>query len=336
MKIFFHPYFLQPIQSLNAVSAATARQGFLIKIEDPNGAVGYADLHPWVELGDSPLSSQIEDMRLGKISSQLCQTLCLAQKDAHARLKKQSLFHDLPSIKNNFLISNIAVVDSSSLKQIQDQGFDILKIKVGRDFKKEMARLNDIARAGFKMRLDFNASVSWFEFQMFFAGLDDATLENIQYVEDPCVYDVKIWGEAQKIVKIAMDNQFSKYAMSRVSENSQGPAFDVLILKPAKMKIEDSINLCRKFNLQTTVTSYMDHPVGVLHSLAVAMQVKKSLGDQALEAGCYTHHLYQENQFSEEINIQNANIIPPQGFGIGFDKILEALPWQLICKQVKI
>ena len=336
MKIFYHPYFLHPIQSLNAVSTGAAREGALIKIEDSSGSIGYADLHPWVELGDIPLLSQLNDLKQRKISSQLYQTLFLAQKDAHARFKKQSLFLDLPSIKNNFLISSLETVDQSLLKNIKDQGFEVLKIKVGRDFKKEMARLNEIARAGFKMRLDFNASVSWFEFQMFFAGLDDSTLESIQYVEDPCTYDVKNWREAQKITKIAMDNQFSKYAMTAADENSQGPVFDVLILKPAKMNIEDSITLCRKFNLQMTVTSYMDHPVGMLHALAVAMQLKKTLGAQILEAGCYTHHLYEADQFSEEINIQDANIIPPQGFGIGFDKILEALPWQLICNQVKI
>ncbi len=131
---------------------------------------------------------------------------------------------------------------------------------------------------------------------------------------------------SKKLIKIAVDNQYDKVPWADLQE---APC-DVLVRKTAKMDVEKAISLCQKWNLQAAVTSYMDHPVGVMHALSVATELQNKYGDTMLQAGCLTHTLFQADSFSSEISMQGPCLLGPQGTGIGFDKILEATSWQLI------
>ena len=55
MSIWYWPYELTPKRRLSAIAADAPRQGALVRIED-----GFADVHPWPELGDEPLDGQLE------------------------------------------------------------------------------------------------------------------------------------------------------------------------------------------------------------------------------------------------------------------------------------
>src|SRR5690606_34467791 len=89
------------------------------------------------------------------------------------------------------------------LQALKTQGFDTLKIKLGKDLEFEKSFLNKLAEtADFKLRGDFNSTLSWQDFENFFKDLPN---EKIEYIEDPFPYEVDLWNEARKLVPLALD-----------------------------------------------------------------------------------------------------------------------------------
>ncbi|UXR64912.1 hypothetical protein EZJ49_01435 [Bdellovibrio bacteriovorus] len=324
IKIFTSPYSLKPVGLLSAVANVTARQGALFKVEWSDGHMGYADLHPWPELGDLSLQEQLEDLRMGRMTAQVEQSIWMARRDAVLRKQKKNIFDAGEKIRNNYLLSNYQDLKPGFLDELKKQGFTTVKVKMGRDLQQEAVALTHIAAAGLRMRLDFNAVGSWQIFEKFMTGLPPAVRVLIEYVEDPFPFDFHAWNEARKLCKIALDNQYDKVPWGKLPS----AAFDVLVIKPAKTDVDKAVAHCQKWNLKMTVTSYMDHPVGMLHALGVAMDLKKQYGDMILEAGCLTYRLFQMESFGAEINTQGPYLLKTKGLGIGFDRLLEALPWQ--------
>lgn len=326
IKVASHLYTLEPRQSLNAVSSKGQRQGSLLKVQWEDGLQGYADLHPWPELGDMPLREQLLQLSLGNYTSSVQQSLCLARWDAELRSQGKNIFDVGAPIKNNFLVSDISHVTAESLQAVKHQGFDTLKIKVGKDSQEETRLLNRIASSGFKIRLDFNGVGSLSSFQKFMADLSSEARAAIEYVEDPFPYSDQTWAEARQLCPIALDNYFDQVKWDVLSE---APC-DVLIVKPAKLDMVEVKRLIKTWNLKVTITNYMDHPVGTMHALGTAMELKKELGDTVLQAGCLTHHLYQADVFFAELRNDGPYLRKTAGTGVGFDHLLEALPWQLV------
>ncbi|WP_295904125.1 o-succinylbenzoate synthase MenC [uncultured Bdellovibrio sp.] len=323
IKISYSPYTLKPVQSLNAVSSAAPREGVLLKVEWSDGLTGYADLHPWPELGDLSLEDQLSELRRGRMSVQIEQSIWLARRDAQLRKDKKSVFESGEKIKNNYLLSDFKLIKPGFLDELKTEGFTTLKMKVGRDLQEEADILTHIAAAGLKIRLDFNAVGSWQTFERFIGNLPPTVRPLIEYVEDPFPFDVNAWKEAKKLVKIAIDNQYDRVPWDRLV----AAPFDVIVMKPAKTDIDKAIERCKKWNLKATVTSYMDHPVGVAHAIGVAMELKKKYGEMILEAGCLTHRLYQMDPFAAEISTQGPYLLKVKGTGVGFDRLLEATSW---------
>lgn len=313
-----------PRQSLNAASSKRQRQGSLLKVQWEDGLVGYADLHPWPELGDLPLREQLLQLSLGNYTPQVQQSLCLARWDAELRSEGKNIFDVGVPIKNNFLVSDISVMTAESLQTVKLQGFDTLKIKVGKDPQEEKHFLNQLSGSGFKVRLDFNGVGSLSSFQKFMTDLSSEARAAIEYVEDPFLYSDQAWVEARQVCPIALDNYFDHVKWSTLSE---APC-DVLIVKPAKLDMVEVTKLIKTWNLKVTITNYMDHPVGTVHALGTAMELKKQLGDLVLQAGCLTHHLYQADVFFAELHNDGPYLGKTVGTGVGFDHLLEALPWQ--------
>ncbi len=326
MKISYSPYVLRPLSTPNAVTALKEREGALLQIGWPDGRLGYADLHPWPELGDAPLDEQLTGLRNGKISAQAEQSIWLAHRDADLRQQKKSIFDSALKLKNNFVVTNCAEVDIEQLESLRSKGFTCLKIKVGRNLQVESEFINQAAARDFLLRLDFNGVGRWQIFERFMSRLEQMAFSRIEYVEDPFPFDDGAWAEARQLVPIALDNQFSRV----VWKTFKRKPFDVLVIKPAKIDVERAIELCKTYSLKATVTSYMDHPVGVMHALGVAMALKKNHGKMMLEPGCLTHLLYESDLFSKEIVFIGPSILKVPGTGVGFDALLEGLKWHPI------
>ncbi|NUN04565.1 MAG: hypothetical protein HUU57_02275 [Bdellovibrio sp.] len=324
IQFFFSPYKLKPIGNLNAASPATDREGVLLKVQWADGAVGYADLHPWPEFGDISLADQLADLRRGRMSAQVEQCVWLARKDAQLRKDKKSIFDGVDKIKNNYLVTDYKKIQPGFLDEIKKEGFSTLKLKMGHNLQGEAAALSHVAAAGLKIRLDFNALGRWQIFEKFMSNVPLTVRAHIEYVEDPFPFDTNTWQDAQKLVRIAIDSQYDKVPWQTMNH----APFDVIVVKPAKMDVDTAMSRCEKFNLKATITSYMDHPVGVLSALGIAMELKKKYGEMILDAGCFTHRLFQMDVFSAELSNQGPYFMKTKGTGVGFDDLLGALPWQ--------
>src|SRR6476659_4640671 len=73
----FWRYELTPKRRLSAVADAGPRRGALIRVDG-----GYADIHPWPELGDLPLDEQLALLARGETPSLTASSLEVASIDA--------------------------------------------------------------------------------------------------------------------------------------------------------------------------------------------------------------------------------------------------------------
>ena len=85
LKFFTASYELLPI------SHPEPRRGALLKVEWNEKKVGYADIHPWPELGDKPIEQHIQGLAEGKISTLVEQAIWMAKKDAASAWKKKCI-----------------------------------------------------------------------------------------------------------------------------------------------------------------------------------------------------------------------------------------------------
>lgn len=173
------------------------------------------------------------------------------------------------------------------------EGFDTVKVKGLVDVDPQ-----------FRVRIDFNAQLTAEEFRAIVPRLPR---ERLDFVEDPCPYDESTWAELRSTtgVRLALDR-------------FEGVA-DVLVHKPALSATFP------RFDGEIVVTSYLDHPIGQLCAAYVA-------ATHAVSARCglATHVLYEPDAFSERLRLDGARLVPPSGTGLGFDDLLEELPWQTL------
>lgn len=254
---------------------ATTRVGALLRVGD-----GFADVHPWPELGDASLDEQLGLLARGETTPLTRASLRLAQLDADARRRGVSLFEGL-----TIPLSHWPGNDPPA-------GFDTIKTKGVVEFPENV-----------RIRIDFNARLTAQEFLRIAETLPK---ERIDFIEDPCPYDERIWRALRVHTGLPL-------ALDRF----EGDA-DVLVHKPALQTDWPSHN-------DVVVTSYMDHPVGQFGAAYIAATHQTNA-----RCGLFTHVLYEPDEFLERIESDGARLLPPRGTGIGFDDLLEQLPWTSI------
>ncbi|HEX6098893.1 MAG TPA: enolase C-terminal domain-like protein [Thermoanaerobaculia bacterium] len=154
-----------------------------------------------------------------------------------------------------------------------------------------------------RLRVDFNARLTAEEFLRVAATLPR---ERVDFIEDPCPYDEEVWRElrARTGLRLALDR-------------FDGAA-DVLVHKPALQTEWPS-------HPDVVVTSYMDHAIGQFFAAYVA-----ATHETNPRCGLMTHVLYEPDAFFERVQRDGARLLPPRGTGLGFDDLLERLPWTSI------
>lgn len=272
MRIYVHRYSLMPKKRLSTIAREGAREGALLRVSH-GLADGFADLHPWPELGDLPLDAQLALLARGEPTSQTRASLHLAALDADARARGVSLFEGL------------TIPESHWPGNDPPAGFDTIKIK-------GLMPVPDRVR----VRIDFNGRLTPEEFRAL------SLPPNLDFVEDPCPYDPIVWRELRTRVRVAIDRY-------------DGDA-DVRVHKPALTTAWPEHN-------DVVVTSYMDHPVGQYGAAYIAATHAVNQ-----RCGLFTHVLYEPDPFLERIRSEGARLLPPPGTGIGFDDLLDRLPWK--------
>lgn len=322
MSISFFPYQLRSRGDLNQRTTDGIRKGSLIRWGSLEQGFGYADLFPWSEFGDVDLLTHQESLRTRMPTDLAKCSLALAQRDAAARRDRRRLGSSM-AIRNNKVVISPEQVTDQDLITWKAQGFTTLKIKCGKHHEAEVNLLRRVVEAqGWKVRLDFNGgSVETLTHWMRMTS--PAWDEVIEYVEDPSAYDHGVWQKTRERWPVAVD-------FERPQEiKPEPPPVDVLIFKPARQTLHEVLSWVDLWRCRLTVTSSMDHPVGVAHALSYVSELRELLGERLLESGCLTLDFYEESDFSRLFPRDGAYMKSPDGFGVGFDSLLESLDWQI-------
>jgi O-succinylbenzoate synthase len=280
-------YELVPKRRLSAIAAEGPRRGALIRVDG-----GFADIHPWPELGDAPLDEQLALLARGETTSLTRASLEFAAIDGVARRDERSAFEGLTIPPNHWPGPD------------PPDGFDTVKLK-------SIDRIPEHVR----LRIDFNATLTPDEFLRIAPTLPR---ERIDFIEDPCPYDAATWVElrARTGLRLALDRAGSPE--HRQECLCPVNSFDVLVIKPA-------IDAIPCTDAEVVVTSYMDHPIGQLCAAYAA-----ATGDITTTCGLITHVLYEPDPFIERMQLDGTCLVPPDGTGWGFDDLLEKLPWRAL------
>ncbi len=298
---------------LNSLSKRREFEGALINIDG-----GFGCIHPWPELGDPPLAKCLEDLAGPRRRAIVRRAVRLAEMDRVAREFENSLFEEMEIPKSH---ATIATADFKTLEEAIAAGFAVVKLKMGRDLPKESIFLEEAAAEfpNLKWRLDFNEVPTPEEAAEFLTGLSQRVRNAIDFVEDPCPYSEISWKEirGKTRLRLAVDRESAPLST----------AAQVMIIKPAL----DEPFLLGEAALQNqqrvVLTSYMDHPVGQAFAAWEAARLELQFPGLGDVCGLQTHHLFEPDEFTETLGPWSPEFRAPEGFGIGFGDLLEALPW---------
>lgn len=321
MKFALSRYELRPIRSLSAAAAPGPRAGALIRVEHPEGP-GYADLHPWPELGDAPLEEQLRSLLTSRPLALAERALAISETDARARAEGRSLFEGLEVPESHFLCSDIHSLSPSFLEGLARQGFTRVKVKAGRDTRAEGRALRELARASsgpVLFRLDFNAKAGREELLGFVSEAGPA-IDRVDFLEDPLPWDPEAWLELKRLTgaRLALD----RAAPFGISPN---PAVDLLVIKPAA---QDPRAVPREAcGVPRVYTSYLDHPVG---QAAAAFEAAAAVarGETVEACGLLSHVVYEPSTFSGTLCAEGPRFRAAEGAGLGFAELLPSLKWE--------
>lgn len=307
MDIAYHRYGL-PLRGTaggNARSGRRVLEGFLIRV---NG--GYGCVQPWPELGDGTLEQQWQAIKSGGRTRLLGRALEGAAADAAARREGRSLFEGLVVPR-----SHATVTGAADFTDLKAEGFTTVKLKGGRDTGEVLGRMKAAVAAGLRVRVDFNGTLDEQGFRDFGQAAEDVR-KWVDFVEDPLPYVAEKWEQLRGETgwRLALDWVRDGVALAG--------GFDVRVLKPAADRLGAS-GTRQELRPPVVVTSYMDHPLGQAFA---AWEAGRYAGEQRL-AGLLTHRLFEPDAFTERLAVAGPDWLSPGGTGLGFDDLLEKLPW---------
>lgn len=333
MTIAYHRYELYAAAPIGARAQSAVRQGALLRVESPGGGgFGYADLHPWAELGDGTLDEQLQCLARGEDTELTRASLAFAALDGEARAMGRWLWEGLTVPRSHFLVPGGG---ASALDGALAEGFTRFKVKVGKDREAEKRDLQDMAAVLREvssadgtpplLRLDYNEVLTEDAFADYFAAMP-SLLPLIDFVEDPFPFNAPSWNETSRRLGISL--AVDRAAMDNGAAGFSGPQ----ILKPARFgphlpaRFGPHLPVSRATG-RRIVTSYLDHPLG---QLCAAWVVAAQLGPEAHSEthGLISHRVYAPNAFSEQLGWRGPHLALPLGLGFGFDDLLAALDWK--------
>lgn len=313
MKIQHSFYELISKRPIQSKKTHTARQGALLQVEFDDGTVGYADCHPWVELGDLPLQTQLDLLKSGRSTRLTARSIYFAKADAEARANKYNLLASKKIPISHYLISELDPSCLDEINQAWNNGFTHFKLKLGKDLVLEETLLKEIIRSApkAKLRLDFNSKLTQQQFISFLDRLSTVK-QAIDFVEDPFPFDYVAWRQIQETYQmpLAADEHY-KVAYGHPE------AARVLIMKPAIQTLKP-IDTAQRL----IITSYLDHPLGQVSAAYMAALAKASSTEEE-PCGLLSHYAYQANPFAQLIQHQGPYLQAAQGYGFGFDELLK-------------
>lgn len=298
---------------LNAVSGRREFEGALIRVGG-----GYGCIHPWPELGDPPLDKCLADLAGDRRWPLVRRALRCAEYDAAARAHDDSLFEEMEVPRSH---ATLPAAEIRCVEEAVAAGFEVVKLKCGRDLGRVARTLETMVGAypALRWRLDFNECADGAEMGDFVAALPGDVRRALDFIEDPCPYAEGVWEGIWRRgrVRLAVDREASPGAV----------AAQVVVIKPA---VDEPFLLAEAAlarGQQVVMTSYMDHPLGQAFAAWEAARLGLLFQGVSGVCGLQTHHLFEPDAFTDWLGPWSPVFHPPGGTGLGFDDLLEALPW---------
>lgn len=309
--LYYYPYELFPRSALNARSSGEGRRGVLLR----SAGGGVACLQPWPELGDHTLKEELEALGRGSPLRLGRQALRCLRADEEAREKGESLFKGRSAAPDSYA-SLPDKLSREELVAFDEAGFCEGKIKGNRNIRelaRELAGYSSLL-PDWKWRIDFNGVLTPEEFQAAALRLQEAARNRITFFEDPVPFEEDLWRLWEQAGFSLLPDRISREAV---------------LSRPLKIRVWKPAFECWEEvpSVQAVVTSYMDHPIGQVWAASEAAR----LADEGVETGLcglVTQHLYEKNAFSEFMGGVSPEFFVPAGTGVGFDPLLEKLPWK--------
>ena len=338
--------------------------GVLIALEDDKHCFGYADLHPWPSMGDLKVDEQLSLLQQGQPTAQMQCTLQAARRDLEARALQKPGVRFLPNIHNHHLILKSFSEPHDGERLLHQLGLNLLtlespevllKIKLAPETLSSTAlMINDLAVKYPQIcwRVDANSLLSFDEVLGFWKQLNSEGKGKINFIEDPCPYNKKHWEALESEgVSLAMDFEVANWIREANSASQRSlfspPSFNgsptssekiVFVFKPAKQNMLEWGSWLSKNPHRFLITSYLDHPVGLLHAQWTAEILSEQFPRQILPCGlnlAFSSSALSELWSGLEQNKQKGNSwMGLISSGIGYNQHLEALQWQRLTLTV--
>jgi len=337
MNLKIHHYQL-PI--LECFPRAHSGKGVLLALEGENNQFGYADLHPWTTLGDLDVHEQLRLLQQGTPTLQTLLSLEYANRDLQAKVNKSGGIRSLKEIKNHYLVlENLTTMDHLEnflIKTFKGHTL-LLKLKLTPQSLTSLPSLLNSAANQYpfiRWRLDANSLLNFQEICLFWKKLSDQTQKQIQFIEDPCLYDRKSWMNLENEgIPLAIDFEIKNWKNSKELTSPTPSGKTIFVLKPAIQ----NMNQWKEFFLLNPhyfmITSYLDHPVGLLHALWTAESFYEIFPKYLLPCGLsFPFYQQQLDQIWDGLSLDpiHHSWSTENSLGIGYSQILKELPWQTL------
>lgn len=305
-----------------------SREGALICLEDDQGRIGYADLHPWPELGDPSLADLKNEMLTFQAHLESTEPACadllvsaykVAQFDARARAERWVVGRGrVRPLSHRQLRCDETLTEE--FNRARAEGFTHVKIKMGDQLSRESQLLASAISGAdsVQVRLDFNGKLSRQQFLNWWQEWGKHHRESFDAIEDP-------WrGSAGPDEGLGVGSNVDRTDPAWTDlifwdrERSQNMTNQVLkpeIQGPQRPRVSG-----RWF-----VTNNLGHPYGhaVALGLATEWQCSEVCGLQGLE-------FQGQSNWTERIRYVGPVTLSENqtGFGFGFGDLLSRCRWQ--------
>jgi len=315
--MWIHKYSLQPVDSLNSRSNKEPRLGFFIKdlVEEKKPSRGPSDPNA---IEPSPVETLIKNFRnfsdfihwpeLGDPALPVLKDFLMKAADGDFKYPFHLNETDLISVKSNALVSRYDKTLGHEMEIFQDGKFDVLKFKMGRDFKAEHKALMNLNLKSYLVRIDLNSSLSFKESKEALEMLK--RIPNLEYVEDPTDYGHYHWSELEKIVPLALDN-YAEFTGRETEYQKESGAnkpkhFQYRIVKPLRgFSLPELIQMTIQ-KKRLVLTNMMDNVVGTWKTYFYYCELKKQFPYHLMTPGFHTHTLFSNYEYASLLGFDGA------------------------------
>jgi len=289
--------------ALNRRSALSAVEGFLIFHHG-----GYACVQPWPVFGHPTVEEHWQALAEGRSLPLLEQALRCARIDGEARARRESWWSQGAVPRSHATLTSFSECDDDPALA----AFTHVKLKMSIEQNQELIAWAE-RHPEPRIRLDFNEVPTRFQLEAWWAGLPAVVRERIDWIEDPFLFDAAEWRafQGRTGVGLALDRALSDVTVSPDWLSIWKPAWQEMPSSAAKESL--------------VVTSAMDHPVGQAWAAYGAAQAGVTQ-----VCGLRTDHLFARDAFAEAMGEWSPEWPAPEGTGMGFDDLLENIPWTRI------